>query len=77
MIKTIKTTKNKNEFFNVTNTDYGALVTKKDMKGLYILVVVTNEYKGGITSIQVQKNWGEYVANKLDMAWHESMTTIK
>lgn len=66
----IKTTKNKNKLFNNIDTKYGALVTKSDMKGLYILVVVTDEYKGSISNADIQRHWGEYVANKLDMAWH-------
>jgi hypothetical protein len=61
---------NKNELFNSIDTPYGALVTKKDMKGLYILVVITDEYKGSISNADVQRHWGDYVANTLDAEWN-------
>jgi hypothetical protein len=39
------------------------------MKGLYILVVITDEYKGSIPNGSVQRHWGDYVANTLEGEW--------
>jgi hypothetical protein len=61
--------KHKNELFNSIDTPYGALVTKSNMKGLYILVVITDEYKGSISNAEVQRHWGDYVANTLEGEW--------
>lgn len=59
----------KKELFDVLHTPHGSLVTKKNMPGLYILVLVTNEHNGSIPSPEVTKNWGDYVAETLDKVW--------
>jgi hypothetical protein len=57
------------EFFRSWDTPHGALITKPTMKGLYVLVIVTDEYKGSIPNKKVQSNWGKYVAEALENKW--------
>jgi len=55
--------------FRAWDTPNGALITKPNMKGLYVLVIVTDEYKGSIPNKNVQSNWGKWVADAMDREW--------